>query len=80
MPKHIEDDFHRIADIRLLHGKVMDLYNGMNALRAKYPDQDLLKFADTSHLGELHDAAEKLRQVVSWIAVLTDALSDRERK
>jgi hypothetical protein len=74
--RNLDHDAKMIADIRVLSSKVEDLYNGVNALRKRYPDQDLIKYGE---IDNLKDASEKLRQINVWLQVMADALSDRAK-
>ena len=65
-----------IADIRVLHSKVTDLHSGVNALRQRYADQDLTRYAE---IAQVKDDAEKMRQICAWLGIIADALNDRER-
>lgn len=73
----MEDDAKMISDIRAMHAKVMDLHAEYNALRERYTAQDLLKYAE---LAQVRKDAEQLRELYTWLAVVMDALDDREKK
>ena len=73
----MDDDSKIIADIRVLHSKILDLHNGVNALRKRYPDQDLVRYAE---IDQVRDDSEMLRQVELWLKVIADALSDQESR
>jgi hypothetical protein len=66
-----------ISDIRGLHAKVLELHNGVNAVRRRYPDQDLMRYAEIS---EVMGDAEKLHEICVWLSVIADALHDQELK
>lgn len=73
--RHLDDHTKMIADIRVLHSKILDLHNGINALRHRYPDQDLIRYAE---IDQVKEDAEKLRQMHVWLEVILDALHDQE--
>jgi hypothetical protein len=73
--RHIDEDAKMIADIRVLHSKVQDLHSGVIALRERYADQDLTRYAE---VGQVRGDAEMLRQISAWLGIITDALNDRE--
>lgn len=75
--KDLDRDSKMIADIRVLHAEVLALCNGLAALRTRYTDHDLLKFAE---IDVIREDAEKLKVVYSWLKVMEDALSDRKPK
>lgn len=75
--RNLERDVKMIADLQLVHAKFLEFYNGVNAARGLYTDQEILKYADYVPL--LADA-DKLRQIQSWLQVMLDALSDRQPK
>ena len=75
--RHLDDHTKMIADIRVLHSKILDLQSGVNALRHRYPDQDLIRYAENHQIKE---DAEMLRQITNWLGTLTDALNDQEIK
>ncbi len=74
--RHLDDDTKMIADIRVLHSKIQELHHGVDTLRKRYPDQDLIRYAD---IDQVEDDAEKLRQIHTWLRVIADALSDQRR-
>ena len=58
----------------MLHSKILDLHNGINALCHRYPDQDLIRYAE---IAQVKEDAEKLRQMHVWLEVIADALNDQ---
>jgi hypothetical protein len=72
--RHLDDHTKMIADIRVLHSKILDLHNGINELRHRYPDQDLIRYAE---IAQVKEDAEKLRQMHVWLEVIADALNDQ---
>ena len=50
--------------------------HGVNTLRKRYPDQDLIRYAD---IDQVEDDAEKLRQMHTWLRVIADVLSHQRR-
>jgi hypothetical protein len=75
MANHMDDDAKMIADIRVLHSKVLDLHNGVNALRKRYSDHDLIRYAE---FDQVTGDAEKLYHIELWLRVIADALNDQE--
>ena len=61
----------------MLHSKILGLQIGVNALRHRYPDQDLIRYAENHQIKE---DAEMLRQIKIWLGTLADALNDQELK
>jgi hypothetical protein len=77
MPRHIEDEAKMIADIRVLHEKVIELSAGIADLRLHYTDQELAKYAE---IAQVRFDAKLLHRMVAWLGTIADALSDREVK
>ena len=73
--RHLDDHTKMIADIRVLLSKILDLHNGINTLRHRYPDQDLIRYAE---IDQVREDSEKLRQMHVWLEVVADALNDQE--
>ena len=75
MHLHMEDEAKMIADIRAVHQKLIDLVAGMNDVRERYTDQDLVRYAD---VGQVRLDAKRLHDMAVWLGSIADSLNDRE--
>ena len=64
------EEVRLIADLRIMHSKVDELYQVMTRLKQRHPEADIRKYADQAALEtDIHE----VDQIYLWFIALKDA-------
>jgi len=63
------DEVRLVADLRIMHAKVDELYQVVNRLRQRHPESDVRKYADQS---ALEGNITMVDQIYLWFIGLKD--------
>lgn len=62
------DEVRLVADLRVMHAKVMELYQSVATLRARHSPEDVRKYADAELLAQNISHADEIYQFYVGLA------------